>query len=199
MPGMSQARKEEMERAAERAAVEERLKRDQQEAMKRAEHQRALKLKLLVHKDVKARSRSQSLCDTFSTHACNAFLCCVQERIQAQMQQHQVAEEHARRSLQVLTPQQAAAVAHRNAAAVNRRRDLLASKDAAAKQRAQTQRKLLEKVHVDAPSDPNRILRGTASQMHRVKENQQEERQPRESGFILHLTGLSVPSWRAGL
>jgi hypothetical protein len=101
--------------------------------------------------------------------------------------------------LQLLTPEQAAAVAQRSAAAAARKHELLAAKQAAAKKREEVQSKLLEKVHVEVPADPTRLLKGTAAHMRRVEENRQEQRQPRDSGFILHTAGLAVPSWRAGL
>lgn len=53
---------------------------------------------------------------------------------------------------------------------------------------------------MEAPRDPNRLLKGTSAHMRRVEVVREEERKPKDSSFILHhMPQRAVPSWRAGL
>lgn len=54
-------------------------------------------------------------------------------------------------------------------------------------------------VQVEAPSDPRRLLKGTQAHMARVKQQREEQRNPRDSDFILHVSHRQTPGWRAGL
>lgn len=54
-------------------------------------------------------------------------------------------------------------------------------------------------VRVEAPRDPNRLLKGTTAHISRVEAAREEERKPRDSAFILHSNKRSVPNWRAGV
>ncbi len=57
----------------------------------------------------------------------------------------------------------------------------------------------LTQVHVEPERDPSRLLKGTATQMRRLEEKRSEEREGRDSGFILHHGGQrAVPSWAGG-
>ena len=54
-------------------------------------------------------------------------------------------------------------------------------------------------MHVEAERDPGRILKGTETQMRRLEEKRAEEREGRDSSFILHRGGQrAVPSWAGG-
>ncbi|KAJ9517861.1 hypothetical protein QJQ45_004207 [Haematococcus lacustris] len=121
------------------------------------------------------------------------------EHLDAEQRRRSADAAQQRKALAALTPQQVLAVAQRSSETLARRQQLLASKHAAARQRSSVQDKLLEKVHVSAPSDPSRLLRATAAHLRRQEERREEERRPRDSSFILHVNHLAAPGWRAGL
>ncbi|KAG2496248.1 hypothetical protein HYH03_005846 [Edaphochlamys debaryana] len=121
------------------------------------------------------------------------------ERQAREAQRRAAAEAAIRSALAAPTPQQRARVAERSAATFARRQGLLAEAEAAKKERQLVQEALLEKVRVEAPSDPSRLLRGTSAQLQRLAATRAEERQPRDSGFILHSARRTTPGWRAGL
>ncbi len=67
---------------------------------------------------------------------------------------------------------------------------------------------------MEAPSDPTRVLKGTAAHMRRLQQHEQERRRKEEeqaggggrrrdgggaAGFILHVAHRQVPSWCAGV
>ena len=53
---------------------------------------------------------------------------------------------------------------------------------------------------VEAPSDPARLLKGTAAHMQRLEARKEQGLERKESGFVLKInTRVAVPTWRAGL
>lgn len=58
---------------------------------------------------------------------------------------------------------------------------------------------MVPQVRVEVASDPHRVLRGTSAHMRRVEEQRGQDRQRKDSAFILHPhQSLAVPSWRTG-
>ncbi|GLC59486.1 hypothetical protein PLESTB_001492500 [Pleodorina starrii] len=121
------------------------------------------------------------------------------ERQRREEQRRAAAEAAVKAALSAPTPQQLARVAERSAATFQRRQSLLAGQEAQRGRRERVQQQLLDKVHVDVPADPRRLLKGTAAHMQRVQALQAEELKARDSGFILHVSSRVTPTWRAGL
>ncbi|KXZ55359.1 hypothetical protein GPECTOR_3g489 [Gonium pectorale] len=123
----------------------------------------------------------------------------MKEQQRREAERRAAAEAAIKAALSVPTPQQRQRVADRSRATFLRRQSLLASRDEARGQRERVQQQLLEKVHVEAPSDPSRLLQGTAAQMQRLELQRSEQRVAKDSGFILHVAKRVTPGWRAGL
>ncbi|GIL80849.1 hypothetical protein Vretifemale_9920 [Volvox reticuliferus] len=123
----------------------------------------------------------------------------MQERQRREEQGRAATEVAVKAALSAPTPQQLQRVAERSAATFQRRQSLLAKHEALRGRREQVQQQLLEKVQVDVPTDPARLLKGTAAHMQRVQALQAEERKARDSGFILHVSSRVTPTWRLGL
>lgn len=87
-------------------------------------------------------------------------------------------------------------VEERNNLYLRRRHSLIAQKEEQKVVRQEVQARLLDKVRVEAPSDPNRLLKGTSSHMNRTQENREgAKKEPAMSGFILRVPHLGKSSW----
>ncbi|GAX81690.1 hypothetical protein CEUSTIGMA_g9118.t1 [Chlamydomonas eustigma] len=155
-------------------AAEHQKRIEERKRIEAEDRQRMNKIKLEFHKQVKEQALRQ---------------------IQLSQQQKVMRESSCNPD-----PAQAWRLKQRSVQLLQKKHELVTAKENQLRQRAEVQAKLLEEVHIDAPSDPNRFLKGTSAHIQRLQARQQEEVQAKQSGFILKMGGrVAVPSWRAGL
>mmetsp|Transcript_2174 Transcript_2174/g.3273 ORF Transcript_2174/g.3273 Transcript_2174/m.3273 type:complete len:634 (-) Transcript_2174:283-2184(-) len=95
----------------------------------------------------------------------------------------------------------AARVAARNEATLERRRKLETDRKVALRDREIRQEEFLKRdgvMHKAADPDPERLLKSTASARQRVEITKAEERQAKDSGFILQVAHRITPGWATG-
>jgi hypothetical protein len=103
-------------------------------------------------------------------------------------------------SCQPLTdPVKAWRVEERNNSFLRRRHSLIALQEEKKVARQEVQARMLDKVRVEAPADPKRLLKGTSSHINRVQENQSDglKKEPVMSGNILKVPHLAKAGWMA--
>eukprot|EP00798_Chlamydomonas_sp_ICE-L_P011489 gene11489-34204_t len=140
MVAMWKRQKDERDKAIGEAAAERQRKEELRKRIEIEERQRMNKMKLEVARQAKAH-------------------------VEREQQLRAVAMRQA--THRPPDPAQIDKVRERNSAAVARRQELLTIKEEKQMQRQIAQNRILEKVHVEARSDPNRLLKGTAAHMAR--------------------------------
>lgn len=74
------------------------------------------------------------------------------------------------------------------------------AKEVKAQQRQRAQEQLLAQVQpagAQVTRDPSRVLSATAAAKARLEASKNEQRQSRDSAFILHVAHRAAPSWMA--
>ncbi|GMH42276.1 hypothetical protein BSKO_10195 [Bryopsis sp. KO-2023] len=86
-------------------------------------------------------------------------------------------------------------IRQRNAAVLQKKIEREREQAEAKREQEDRLSKLKQKVHVEVPADPNRILKPTAAMVHKEKAVQEEKRIPRDSGYIRYVQHKARPSW----